>query len=614
MSHFKRVALLKAQQKLEPPADVYSSDLVEICYLGAFIQNDVDHVSIPVSPYDKNPFKLFEKSLKKEKFDLVGISSMTGGYHSAQEYARIARQAGAHVVMGGYHPTALTDEVLSDPNVDSVIRGEGDNPFRDLVINGPSRDVLGLSFKEKGELIHNPDQELIEDMDFLPQPLRTIRPLRFGERGDAYSIDTVYSSRGCIAKCTFCANDTVNQGWRPRSPEHFIEELKQIHSKHVRRTIKFFDSIFLFDAKRVERIVELMFKHDLTNFKIITESRSDDVIRCAHLMKDLKRIGFDKIQIGIETPDPETFKTLRKGGSVQKHENAIRIVQDSGLKVEGFLIIGHPHETKEDILRYPEFAKHMGLDHRALYFVMTPYPGTQIYKEYEEKQLIESLDWDCYNNFGTVVHLEKMKRSELRNLLSHCYGTTSGIPFIFKKHKTVPTMVGHLLYVTIIWLYLYDIQGKNDLKTRNDFIWSFYQSGLGQFQKTRKLKSRMRFTMWFKKSFSLRLKIDEEKCLTFKFKMIKDQVYMNVQDDHPSTKRMVTVTLDDLDHLHQTLDMSDINNGAMIQLLKHAPWSNRITQISHCLPALLRTAGALGKIIFCIGRRYFFKSSPLTTA
>ena len=614
MSYFKRVAILKAHQKLEPPADVYSSDLVEIAYLGAYIQNDVEYVTIPVSPYDKNPLKVFEKSLKRDNFDLVGISTMTGGYNSAKEYASLARQAGAYVVMGGYHPTALTDQVLEDPNVDAVIRGEGDNPFRDLVINGPNRDVLGLSYKEKDELIHNGNQSLIEDMDSLPQPLRSIRPMRFGEKGDAYTIDTLYSSRGCIAKCTFCANDTVNMDWRPRSPEHFIEELKMVHSKHVRRTVKFFDSIFLFDAKRVERIVELMFKHDLTNFKIITESRSDDVIRCAHLMKDLKRIGFDKIQIGIETPDPETFKTLRKGGSVQKHEKAIELVRQGGMKIEGFLIIGHPHETREDILRYPEFAKQMGLDHRALYFVMTPYPGTQIYREYDQRKLIDSLDWDCYNNFGTVVHLEKMKRAELRNLLSYCYGQTSGIPFIFKKHKGVPSMIGHLLYVTLIWLYLYDIQGKDKAGSKNDFIWSFFTTGLGKHQKTRKMKPRMKFSMIFKKTFSFCLQIDQKRALVLDFTMKNDQIHMDVQHSVQDDKRRLTVTLEDLDALHDAIDMSDINHGAMIQLLKHAPWSNRFTQCCRCLPAIFRIAKAGGSAALKVFKRYYFPDKTLPIA
>ena len=64
------------------------------------------------------------------------------------------------------------------------------------------------------------------------------------------------------------------------------------------------------------------------------------------------------------------------------------------MKAEGFFIIGHPHETEEDIRKYPEFAKRIGLNQRALFFVMTPYPGTQIYKEYKEKNLIESYDWE----------------------------------------------------------------------------------------------------------------------------------------------------------------------------------------------------------------------------
>ena len=154
------------------------------------------------------------------------------------------------------------------------------------------------------------------------------------------------------------------------------------------------------------------------NFRMIAESRSGDVINCEHLFKDMRRLGFEKILVGIESPDPETFKRLRKGGSITKHERAVRIVQKSGMVVEGLLIIGHPHETADDIKKYPEFAKKMDINHRALYFVMTPYPGTQIYREYYEKKLIESFDWDSYCNFGTVVRLDNLKRTELRNLMA----------------------------------------------------------------------------------------------------------------------------------------------------------------------------------------------------
>lgn len=64
--------------------------------------------------------------MKRHKFDFVSISSLTCGYKQAREYAGLAKQPGAYVVMGGYHPTALNDEVLSDTSVDAVVRGEGE--------------------------------------------------------------------------------------------------------------------------------------------------------------------------------------------------------------------------------------------------------------------------------------------------------------------------------------------------------------------------------------------------------------------------------------------------------------------------------------------------------
>ena len=610
MSHFKRIALVKSNQILEPPEHTYVSDLTELCYLGAQVDKDVELVNIPVSPYTRNPLKAFEKSLKRDKYDFVGISSMTAGYKSAREYARIARQAGAHVSMGGYHPTALTDDVLSDSNVDSVVRGEGDVTFRDLILHGPSEDVLGLSFKKNGEPVHNPDQPLITDMDTLPQPLRGIRPNRYGQKGDNYTIDTLYSSRGCIAKCTFCANDTVNQGLRTRSPEHFIEELEQIHDKNIKKIIKFWDSIFLFDAKRVEQIVELMFKRNLTNFRIITESRSDDVIRCEHLFKEMRRLGFEKIQIGIESPDPETFKRLKKGGSITKHERAVRIVQDSGMVVEGFLIIGHPHETEEDIKKYPKFAQAMDINHRALYFVMTPYPGTQIYREYLEKKLIESFDWNSYCNFGTVVRLENIKRAELKNLMAYCYGVTHGIEHMFKRQMNVPLFIFQLTYTNMYMLYFHDVQGDSGLGSRNEFMKSFFSSNLGEYRKKLKPQWWEKLYKIFSKTFTLRYQISEKDSFVMIFKLERDEAVLTVRPYEKNDGHLLTVTLDDFDHLHRTIDMANANaltflvqNKGKLRYYAH--------QLYHYIPALVRTAKGAIKFFSNVVWRFLVTSRTI---
>ncbi|MBF0274754.1 MAG: radical SAM protein [Nitrospinae bacterium] len=596
MGRFKKVALLKGIQRLEPPSYTFSSDLTELCHLAAFIEQDVDDIQIPVGVYEKNPYEKFRQSIRKSRFDLVGISAMTCGYNSAQKFAQVAKEEGAFVVLGGYHPTALPDEVLANPNVDAVIRGEGELTLRELTLEGASKHVAGLSFKDQGEIIHNLDRPLIENLDVLPMPLRKIRPSRFGEAGDQYSIDSVYSSRGCIAKCTFCSNDMVNKMLRNRSPEHFVAELELLHDPNQQRVVKFWDSVFMFDAERVEKIVELMFKKNLTNFNIITESRSNDVIRCKHLLKDMKRVGFKKLQIGIESPNPETFKLLRKGGSNSKHEEAIRLVKEHNMKLEAFFIIGHPNESEEDVKKYPEFVDRLGIEHGALFFVMTPYPGTQIFREYREKNLIESYNWDSYNNYGAVIHLEKMSREHLLNLLAYCYGNVQGIPYAFKKGKTLPRFFVHFLGFSFIWLYLFELQGMPEKKTRNRFFEYLFNAGLGTYQKKRVLKPLSRFFGLFMNKFELVFIIDEEKALLISFAMNKDELSLEVRytDERDKGKKRLSFSLDDLEEVRTPIDMVDLN-ALMFMARKK---KSLLTEGIHYLPNIMTTLGAFISLIF----------------
>ena len=610
MSYFKRIALVKSHQKFEPVDPAYTTDITELCHLGAFIEKDVEHISIPISPYNRDPIKAFRKSLKSGEYDLVGISAMTPGYNNAREYARIAKEAGTYVIMGGYHPTALPDQVLADPNVDAVVRGEGELPLRDLVLHGPSGNISGLSFKENGGSVqHNPPAALIEELDQLPMALRDIRPDRFGERGNAYSVDTIYSSRGCIAKCTFCANDTMNQKFRPRSPENFVDELEQLHDKRVKKLIKFFDSIFMFDPDRVEKILELMFRRNLTNFRIFTETRTDDVIRCRHLMKDLKRIGFEKILIGIESPNIETYKKLRKGGSLKKHEQAIQILQEANIRMDAFLIIGHPHETEQDIRQYPEFAKRVKLDHQAVYFVMTPYPGTQIFQDYEKRKLIESFDWDNYNNFGAVVRLEKLERSTLRNLLSHCHGSTGGFSYWFQKQPGIIGVIVQLFYMTVFWLYFYDCQGEDTREEKNEFIWSFFRASYGHYHKKRKPNRLGKVFQRFFKTFQLRFEIGGiTDSFVIAFRAQGDDFWMDVQPYVQTADRMLTVTLDDMSEIQRTLSMSDAN-GLMFLCEDGGGPFKRFRRCLTCYPIFWVLAKAFFKCVGNIGVRYLNAAS-----
>jgi magnesium-protoporphyrin IX monomethyl ester (oxidative) cyclase len=80
---------------------------------------------------------------------------------------------GVVTVLGGYHPTAIPDKLLSHKQVDMVVRGEGELTMRELVQRGSPEGVLGISYKENNKVIHNPNRTLIKDLDSFPLPCTT---------------------------------------------------------------------------------------------------------------------------------------------------------------------------------------------------------------------------------------------------------------------------------------------------------------------------------------------------------------------------------------------------------------------------------------------------------
>ena len=461
MSFFKNVCLIKSQQRLDVPYALTVSDLTEICYLAGMVKNDVDSITIPVDTYSLNPLDDFGEYLSTHPADMIGLSSMTGAYTNALQYAKIAKKHNLYVAMGGYHPTALTEEVLKSPYVDAVIRGEGEYTFKELVNEGPSEGIKGLSFKDNGNLVHNQDRDVIENLDAVPHPLREIRPKRFGSKTNDYSLDTIFTSRGCRIKCSFCSNEMVNKSWRHRSPENVIEELKMIHSTKKRKILKIWDANVLTDVDRMERIVDLMFENNLTNFKLWTESRSTDIVKAERIMKKFHDIGFRHVSLGIESPNLETLKRIGKGTNPQTCEKAIEILKDYRIRVQGYFIIGHLNETVEDIKMYPEYAKKAGIK-TAVFMVMTPYPGTRIYEEFKKENAINSYNWNMYNNFGTVVEPNKIDLKTLKKMWVYCNAKFYGLD-ASSRHQTILCTV----HETIFRLLLITVVEKND--DRNSF-------------------------------------------------------------------------------------------------------------------------------------------------
>ena len=408
MTAFKGIALVRAHPRIPLIDNYYISDLTELCSLGAVIKDDVDWVTIPVTPSDRDPLREFAGFLKNNRPDMVGISSFTCGANAATQYARLARASGAFVVLGGYHPTAMPEQILQNPDVDAVVRGEGEMTFRELVSRGPSTEIAGLSFRDGARIVHNEDRRLIMDLDTLPLPAREIRPRRFGLDTWDYHTDTVYTSRGCTANCRFCANNLVHKQWRMRSNENVIEELLTLIPRRTgkrQKLIKLWDANFMTHIDRVSGLCDMIIEHGLHRvFRFYAETRVGDVVRGESIIGKMREANIQHISLGIESPHQDTLKAIRKGGDPGNVSHACALLRKNWVAVTKYFVLGHPNESEEQILQYADYALDPEAEQqRSIFFLITPYPGTETHQQYKDQGIICSTNWDMYTNFAAVV-------------------------------------------------------------------------------------------------------------------------------------------------------------------------------------------------------------------
>ncbi len=444
MAYFNHICLVEAPQTIIAPFPRFITDCIGVCYLAAAVEHDVETLVMPENYYNDGIFDSMRALLKKQPVQMVAISCMTGAYNQAQRLAKIAKEFGAFVVMGGFHPTALPEEVLKLSCVDVVVIGEGEETFRELVLNGPSPEVKGIAYREGDRIIYTDPRPTIQNIDSIRFPLRTLRPSRYGEKGGAYSIDTIYTSRGCPWSCSFCANDQMHKGWRGRSAENVVEEIALLHDPKNKKLLKIWDANFLTNIGRAEKICDLMIERGLTNFRIMTETRAKDLVRAERILGKLRQIGLSKVGLGIESPSEATLALMNKKNSLGDVARAITLCREHNIGAEGYFIIGHYTETIEDTIVYPDFARSLGL-RQALFMIMTPYPGTGIFKEYKDEGKISSFDWDLYNNYCPVIETRTMDSDTLVAMLAYCNIAFNHYRSVMKRNSTKELLLNFLI-------------------------------------------------------------------------------------------------------------------------------------------------------------------------
>jgi anaerobic magnesium-protoporphyrin IX monomethyl ester cyclase len=377
----------------------YQNPPVGLAYMAAVLEKNGYEVAVLDCP----PFNMTHEGLKQEihrlKPNIVGITSVTATFPSALLAARVAKETcpNAPVVLGGPHATFMDSQILSEhPDVDIIVRGEGEQTILDLLQNlfrsGNLQAVSGISFRKNGHIVRMPNRPFIQNLDQLPRPAYKYFQLKkyriFGKLGLS-----IITSRGCPFQCTFCLVPRIaGKYFRSRSKKNVVDELEWLRDVYEPDVFTFHDETFTYEKKRVLEICEEM-KNRNINLPWDCSTRVDQVSR--ELLAKMRDAGCQLVSFGAESGSQKILNAMKKGTTVEQNERAIKWAKEVDLSVAISVIIGYPGETKESLKQTLDFIQRTEPDDVYLY-VATPYPSIELHDLVKDLGWKMSKEWSHY--------------------------------------------------------------------------------------------------------------------------------------------------------------------------------------------------------------------------
>ncbi|RMD57825.1 MAG: hopanoid biosynthesis associated radical SAM protein HpnJ [Nitrospirae bacterium] len=316
-------------------------------------------------------------------FNVIVIFTSTSGFKKDVETATLIKVKHPEAIIGfvGPHPTILPEETLkSSPAIDFVARGEFDYTIKEIAEGRQWQYIKGLSYWHKGFIIHNPDRELIEDLDSLPFVTdiyhRDLNYKNYQIPYLLYPYISIYTGRGCPGRCIYCLWPQTFTGhkYRTRSVENVIEEVKHTLTLFPDVAEIFFDDD-TFTANE-ERIIEFCKAIKPIGITWSTTSRANVRPSVLKMMKDA---GLRLLVVGYETGNEEILKRIKKGVTLKQMRNFTRECKRIGIKIHGTFILGLPGESHKSIEDSIRFACELDPDTIQV-SLAAAYPGTEFYE------------------------------------------------------------------------------------------------------------------------------------------------------------------------------------------------------------------------------------------
>jgi radical SAM superfamily enzyme YgiQ (UPF0313 family) len=227
----------------------------------------------------------------------------------------------------------------------------------------------------------------------------------------------ISTSRGCPYQCAYCHN-LFGKRIRYHSVENVIEQLRTLKEKYGVEEIEVIDDIFNLDLERAKTIFRRVIEEKLNlKFSFPNGLRSDRMDE--EFLDIMKQGGAYRLVFAIESGSPRIQKLIKKHVKLEIAAKNIELAARRGFSLGGFFMLGFPSETEEEVMNTINFALKSKLA-TATFFVVTPFPGTDLHKMATELGYNLPQEYEHYQKVSLNVSeipsekLEKLRQYALR--------------------------------------------------------------------------------------------------------------------------------------------------------------------------------------------------------
>lgn len=331
-----------------------------------------------------------EQDLREFKPDYLVVNIATPSLEHDLDAIRKAKEINPEIITIAKGAAFLTlgEKILAEHEfLDFGILGEAEETLKEILEEQEKTRILGIYYKENGNVKFTGNRAFIEDLDSLPFPARHLVDNSIYRRPDNNKVQaTIKVGRGCPFHCFFCLATPVSGAKvRRRSVENIVAEIRECVEKYNIRNFLFWSDIFNLDKKWTMDLCQAIIDSGL---KITWSANTRADTADLEMAKMMYKSGCRLVSIGVESGSQEMLEKMGKKITLNDVRRTVKVFKQAKIRIYNYFVIGLPWETEETVEETIKFAIELNSDFISFY-TATPLPGSRFYDYAKDHNLFD---------------------------------------------------------------------------------------------------------------------------------------------------------------------------------------------------------------------------------